>query len=283
MRDKLRTATACGLVAGILLAALSVNGFARDEKQAEPATTQKSAKEEGSATPAATPQVKVESRLMNLAERLVFGADNVEVVWLGQQEVKRLAVFQPAAQTNAHGAVITILANGKILEQSEFARTIRQSLSASNWASLVVQSDAMETGNRASLSSEQVQQLFSSAITYLQQQSYSNFVLVADSDIATRLWPVIQNQTENLIGFVGLDEWVAGEFSPSIPVLNVANSVLTTAVTNARKRFNLVKHTPSASCEVYFYDGSVRSDKGYGHLVSRRIRGWLQRKFVEAG
>ena len=283
MLKKIRITTVYGLVAALLFAVSPLGGFALDAKQADSATAKASATEQAPKTPVASPQNEPESRLTNLAERLAFGADNVEVVWLGQQEGKRLAIFQPSARAHAHGAVITILAKGKILEHSEFARSIRQSLSASNWASLVVQSDKLETGGVSSLSAEQAQQLFSAAVTYLQQQSYSRFVLVADGDIATRLWPAIQNDVGSLLGFVGLDDWVAGEFSPSIPVLNVANSVMTSAVTNARKRFNLVKQTPSASCEMYFYDGSLRGDKGYGHLVSRRIRGWLQRKFVDAG
>ena len=222
------------------------------------------------------------SRLNALSERLSFGAENVETVWLGENPNKHLALYQQPDTADANGAVITILAGGKILEQSELSRSLRQTLAAGDWASLVVQSETMTAGKVKLPTAEQVQALLSNALAYVQQQGYSKFVLIAEGEIASQAWPLVQTGNQAIIGFVGLDQWSASEFKPHIPVLNVANSAFPLAVTNARRRFNLVKRTPSAACEVYFYDGNLGSDSGFGQLVSQRIRGWLKRKFADA-
>ena len=270
------------ILAGILCGSCTLVLAADEERTPTPPTAEQ--KSEAPTAPAASQAVqKAGSRLVSLAASLNFGADNVELVWLGQEGEQYLALFQAAAEANAHGAVITILAGGKIVENSEFSRSIRQTLSAANWASLVVQTEAMRTGKASLITAEQVQKLLSEALAYISQQNYSKFVVVADGEVASHLWPQVQEKSPDVIGFVGLDKWDTEEFAPTIPVLNVVNSSVPNAVTNARKRFNAVKQKPSAPCEVHFYAGSNASDKGYGHLVSRRIRGWLQRKFADAG
>lgn len=264
------------------LVSLNTSTISAEEDAQKPSGAEAPVSESAAPAPKLTAEPSRPARLEALANRLAFGADRVEKVWLGKDGAQHLALFQPPATADAHGAVIIILASGKILERSEFSQTVRRTLADGDWASLVVQSEQMTAGKALPLDAAQVSNLFAEALAYAQQQSYSKFVLVADGEIASHLWPVVQSENQALMGFVGIDAWEVEDFEPKIPVLNVANTVVPGAVTSARKRFNRVKRAPSAACEVYFYDGNLISDTGFGQLISRRIRGWLKRKFVDA-
>ncbi|MEM7465276.1 MAG: hypothetical protein AAF387_00145 [Pseudomonadota bacterium] len=237
--------------------------------------------------PAIATNVPAESRLSRLADllsgRFDAGSDSVETVWLGQAPAQRLAVFQHPKHSKPNGAVVALLAHGKIVDQDEFSRTFRRILSAGAWAALVVQTDLLVDGDEPAADEKALQLLLSQSIEYLAQQNYSKFVVVAEAEVATAVWPVIQTSQHDLKGFVGIDEWRAEDFEPPIPVLNIANAINPNATQNAERRLNEVIQRPSAACEVFFYDGVLHSDVGYGRLVSRRIRGWLERKFVRSG
>ena len=231
-------------------------------------------------TPAAQgAAIKPAAALDAFAERLNFDGETAELVWLGNGKGKRIALYQAPLQVEMHGAVIVMLGSGKLLDQSEFARTIRHALPAAGWGTLVVQNENMAAGKSTRAALEQVQNTLTEALSYLSQQNYLKHVLVADGEIASLLWPVVQSQ--GIIGFVGMDLWLAESFEPTIPVLNIANRALPRAVEQAQKRFNRVKQKPTAPCEVYFYDGGMGSDLGYGGAISRRVRGWLSRQFLQ--
>ena len=221
------------------------------------------------------------TKLERFASSLNLVDDSVELAWRGSGSAKRVALYQAPLQLDKHGAVIVMLGGGKLLEQSEFARSVRQTLPGSGWATLVIQNENMMAGNSSPLAREAAQNTLKDAVKYLSGKNYAKHIVVADGDIATLIWPAIEAQ--NIIGFVGIDLWSAEEFQPNIPVLNIANNAVGKAVKQAQLRFNRVKQKPTAPCEVYFYDGTIGSDLGYGQAMSRRVRGWLSRQFLQPG
>lgn len=232
--------------------------------------------------PTAAPEMPAGGENTNLeafASRLNLVDDAVELAWLGSGNAKRVALYQAPLQIDNHGAVLVMLGGGKLLEQSEFARSVRHTLPGSGWATLVVQNESMMAGKSSAPEPESVQNTLTEALKYLSAKNYAKHIVVADGEIATMLWPALQSQS--VIGFVGIDQWSAEQFQPSIPVLNIANNALPKAVKQAQLRFNRVKQKPTAPCEVYFYDGTIGSDLGYGQAVSRRLRGWLSRQFLQ--
>ena len=235
---------------------------------------------ESAATPETTAGGET-TTLERFANHLNLADDAVELAWLGSGSAKRAALYQAPLQLEHHGAVIVMLGGGKLLEHSEFARSVRQALPGSGWATLIVQNESMVAGKSSPLEREAVQIILTEAVKYLSAKNYAKHIVVADGDIATLIWPAIEAQ--NIIGFVGMDLWVAEGFQPTIPVLNIANNAVEKAVNQAQLRFNRVKQKPTAPCEVYFYDGTVGSDLGYGQAVSRRVRGWLSRQFLQPG
>ena len=214
-----------------------------------------------------------------LASRLEFGGDIVEIVWLGEGSARALALFEAPSKSPEQGVVIVMLGVGQILERSEFSTSVRQTLSNAGWGVLIVQTDKMLAGPSEPMDTDSAVSLMSQAKAHISSLGYTKIVVVAHGKIAQQLWPALQAAPENTLGFVGIDEWIVDDFVPPIPVLNVVNTSLKVATTLAEKRFSEVKKRPSAPCETYFYDGPAGSDLGYGVLISRRIRGWVERHF----
>lgn len=219
------------------------------------------------------------TRLAQFAERLDFGSDQVDIVWLGESEQRTLALYTAPAKPPALGAVVVILDTGQLANSNEFARSMRTDLSAGGWGVLIIQTELMREHERRELKAETLTLLMQEAAGYLNGQGLTRIVAVAQNSAAENLWPLIQQQKSSALGFVGVDHWIVEEFAPLIPVLNVVNTVKEAALIEAKKRFAQVKRQPSAPCEIYFYDGAIATDLGYGAAMSRRIRGWLDRHF----
>ena len=201
------------------------------------------------------------------------------MVWLGEGDSQTLAIFEAPDSAPQQGAVIVILGAGQLLEQSEFSTSIRETLASSGWATIIVQSEQLrkhvEITDLAALAGAQL----TDAIAEVNAKGYTNIVIVAHGDVAQNLWPTIQTTSGGALGFVGIDEWSVDDFTPSIPVLNVVNRNLPKATIFAEKRFRRVKKNPTAPCELFFYGGAIGSDIGYGRILSKRIRGWIERHF----
>ena len=237
-------------------------------------------------TPAAEPEGEpavASVPLKRLAEHLELAVSDtpaaVEITWLAAGNTKALALFESPDSGPQHGAVITLLGVGQILEQSEFSTSIRQFMAAAGWATLIVQTERMDERPEGAEKSALANALLKSAIAHVGTRGYSNIVVVAHGTVAQNIWPAIQSAEPAALGFVGIDEWSVEDFAPSIPILNVVNRSLTRATSFANKRFSQLKKNPSAPCELFFYDGGLGGDIGFGQLVAKRIRGWVERHF----
>jgi len=226
------------------------------------------------------------SLLDNLAARIEIVATTTlaefEIVWLGTGDSKALALFEAPDSGPQHGAVIVMLGPGEILEQSEFSSSIREILASSGWASIIVQREQFrlhsEEFDHAALSAS----LLTEAISHVNSKGYTNIVIVARGQSALHFWPILQTTAGRALGFVGIDEWFVEDFAPPIPVLNLVNRNLPKAARFAEKRFRKVKKKPSAPCELFFYAGPIDGDTGSGRILSKRIRGWIERHFNPA-
>lgn len=232
--------------------------------------------EEAVKKPVASPLQRLAARIELVAKTT---AADFEVVWLGEGASKTLAVFEAPDSGPREGAVIVILGAGQLLEQSEFSTSIREMLASSGRATLIVQSEQLHANASNTDSAAIVSALLTSATAHVNSKGYSNIVVVAYGQVAQNLWPIIQSAPDVALGFVGIDEWFVEDFTPSIPVLNVVNRNLAKATGFAEKRFSSLKKKPSAPCELFFYDGAFNSDIGYGRVLSKRIRGWIERHF----
>lgn len=226
------------------------------------------------------------STMTRLAERIKKITDSraavVEILPLGQGDNKTIGIFEAPDSGPQQGAVVVLLGAGQILEQSEYSISVRQVLAASGWASLIVQTELMDKRPVAPTSTDLSNGFLKAATEQLSAKGYSNLVIVAHGSVAQDIWPTVQSSESGFLGFVGIDEWFVDDFSPSIPVLNVVNRRLPKAMNYATKRFSLMKKSPSAPCELFFYEGTLGSDVGYGEILSNRIRGWIERHFNNA-